>query len=79
MITPPCFRLLSNAIGRQVECKLLTPDEVQSLCPDLFVDDLQGGLHVPGDGVANPLEICLALAHLCKDLGVHVVPKCEVK
>ena len=37
-----------------------------------------GGLWVPGDGVANPWEICLALAQEAMDQGVQVVEKCKV-
>ncbi len=72
-------RMKSNAVGRQVDCHILTPSEIKDLCPLLKVDDLKGGLHVPGDGVANPLEICLGLVHLCHGLGVHVIPHCEVR
>ncbi len=58
---------------------MLTVDEIRSRLPHLNVEDLRGGLWVPGDGVADPLEICLALTHLAKEMGVHVVPQCEVK
>ncbi len=71
-------RMKSNAIGRQVDCHLLSVDEIRSRCPHINTEDLKGGLFVPGDGVADPIEICLALTHLAKDMGVHVVPQCEV-
>ena len=56
--------LKSESIAREVECDLVTPNDCKNLCPALEVSDLKGGLWVPGDGVANPYEICLALSHL---------------
>ncbi len=71
-------RMKSTAVGRQVECQILSVAEVAAHCPQMNTDDLKGGLWVPGDGVAEPIEICHALVHLAKDMGVHVVPECEV-
>ncbi len=68
----------SNAVGRQVDCELLNVDQIAKRCPYINTDDLKGGLWVPGDGVADPREICMALTHLSRDMGVHVVPQCEV-
>ena len=56
--------LKSESIAREVECDLVTPNDCKDLCPALEISDLKGGLWVPGDGVANPYEICLALSHL---------------
>ena len=47
-------------------------------CGLVNTGDLVGGLWVPGDGVANPWEICLALAQEAMDQGVQVVEKCKV-
>ena len=43
------------------------------------VSDLKGGLWVPGDGVANPYEICLALSHLAAQRGVKIVQNCKLE
>lgn len=51
---------------------------VKELCPLIRTDGLQGGLWVPEDGVANPVEICLALAILASKEGVRIVNDCEV-
>merc|ERR1719370_811128 len=68
------------AVGEQhgIEAKLLSPDEVKHYCGLVNTGDLVGGLWVPGDGVANPWEICLALAQEAMDQGVQVVEKCKV-
>jgi len=68
------------AVGEQhgIEAKLLSPAEVKHYCGLVNTGDLVGGLWVPGDGVANPWEICLALAQEAMDQGVQVVEKCKV-
>ncbi len=71
-------RLKSEAVGRGVECRLVEPPQITELCPLVRTDDLEGGLWVPGDCIANPLEICLALSLLAQQEGVKIVPKCEV-
>ena len=73
-------RLKSESIHQNVECELITDKEkLKDLCPLLRVDDLEGGLWVPGDGVANPYEICRALAALSSEMGVRMVDRCSVK
>ena len=34
---------------------------------------------IPGDGVANPYEICLALSHLAAQRGVKIVQNCKLE
>ena len=51
-------------MARKVDCELVTPNDCKQLCNAIEVSDLKGGLWIPGDGVANPYEICLALSHL---------------
>ena len=73
-------RLKSESIHENVECELVTSKEkLLELCPLLRVDDLEGGLWVPGDGVANPYEICRALAALSSEMGVKMVDQCSVE
>ncbi|QQP58139.1 Uncharacterized protein FKW44_003362, partial [Caligus rogercresseyi] len=54
----------AGAVSRGIDCSIVTPDWIKEKCPLLRVDDLEGGLWVPQDGVANTLEICLSLCHL---------------
>ena len=46
--------------------------QVKEYCGLVKTEDLLGGLWVPGDGVANPWEICLALGCEAIDEGVQV-------
>ena len=71
------FRLKSEALHQRVECEIITDREkLQEICPLIRVDDLEGGLWVPTDGVANPFEICQALSALCQEMGVRYVSQC---
>jgi glycine/D-amino acid oxidase-like deaminating enzyme len=52
-----------------IDCELVTPEEAKRLCPLIAVDDLQGGLWIPGDGVGDPYQICLSLISAAKEGG----------
>ena len=52
---------------------------MKDYCSLVKTDDLVGGLWVPGDGVANPHEICLALGIEAINKGVKVVEQCSVE
>ncbi len=71
-------RVKSTAVGRGVSCEVVDADKILSLFPKMRVDDLKGGLYVPEDAVADPVEICLALALLAHKEGVTLVPDCQV-
>ena len=53
--------------------------QVKQYCGLVHTEDLLGGLWVPGDGVANPHEICLALGCEAMERGVRVVEQCSVR
>jgi glycine/D-amino acid oxidase-like deaminating enzyme len=53
----------------KIDCDLVSPQEAQKLCPLIAVDDLQGGLWIPGDGVGDPYQICLSLISAAKEGG----------
>ncbi len=63
----------SESLIRDVYCELVDQDRIKELCPLIRTDDLQGGLWIPGDGVANPFEICLALSVLAHRAGAKIV------
>ena len=67
------FRMKSESLNRDVYCELVDQDRISELCPLIRTDDLQGGLWIPGDGVANPFEICLALSILAHKAGAKIV------
>ena len=41
-------------------------------------DDLQGALWLPGDGKANPADLCMSLAKGARNRGVKIVEGVEV-
>jgi glycine/D-amino acid oxidase-like deaminating enzyme len=49
---------------------LVSPEEIQNLCPLLYVDDLIGGLWIPGDGVGDPYQICRTLIQEAQQKGI---------
>ena len=72
-------RLKSEAHGRHIACEIVDgKDALLKHCPLIKVDDLVGGLWVPEDGVANPVEICFALALESHAEGVKFVQQCEL-
>lgn len=42
-------------------------------CPLLNIDDLKGGLWIPGDGVGDPYQTCISLVNEAKRLGTVLV------
>ncbi|KZC08438.1 Pyruvate dehydrogenase phosphatase regulatory subunit, mitochondrial [Dufourea novaeangliae] len=71
-------RMKAQSISRNIECHLVTPKQVQEICPLLRVDDLIGGLWIPHDGVGDPYQICLTLIGEAKKKGVKVFEDCKV-
>lgn len=62
------YRVLCSC--RDIECHLVTPSEAQELCPLLRVDDLIGGIWIPGDGVTDPYQTCLTLIDEARKKGI---------
>ena len=50
--------------------ELVTPHDIEQLIPWIRVDDLEGGILIPGDGSTNPTDTCMALAKGAKDNGM---------
>lgn len=71
-------RMKAQSVSREIECHLVTPSEALKLCPLLRVDDLVGGIWIPGDGVADPYQTCLALIDQAKKQGVKIYEKCRI-
>ena len=73
-------RLKSEALHQKIDCEVITDlDKLKEICPLIRVDDLEGALWVPTDGVANPFEICRALSALSQEMGVRMIQNCELK
>jgi len=61
-----------------VECHLISPQEVAERYPVMRTDDLQGGIWLPGDGKANPADLCMSLAKGARNRGVTIQEGIEV-
>ncbi len=51
---------------------IITPADVKDLVPLANVDDLVGGVHLPGDGITNPIDTTMALAKGARAKGVII-------
>ena len=67
---------LAHSFG--VECHLITPREVAERYPIMRTDDLHGGIWLPGDGKANPADLCMSLAKGARNRGVRIHEGIEV-
>ncbi|NDE42656.1 MAG: FAD-dependent oxidoreductase, partial [Betaproteobacteria bacterium] len=61
-----------------VECHLISPQEAGERYPVMRTDDLQGAIWLPGDGKANPADLCMSLAKGARNRGVRVQEGIEV-
>ena len=67
---------MANSFG--VECHVISAQEAGERYPILRTDDLQGGLWLPGDGKANPADLCMSLAKGARNRGVAIHEGVEV-
>lgn len=67
---------MANSFG--VECHLISPKEAGDRYPVMRTDDLQGAIWLPGDGKANPADLCMSLAKGARNRGVKIVEGIEV-
>ena len=67
---------MANSFG--VECHLISPQEAGDRYPVMRTDDLAGAIWLPGDGKANPADLCMSLAKGARQRGVKMVEGIEV-
>ena len=67
---------LARSFG--VEVQLITPKEAGELYPLMRTDDLHGAIWIPGDGKANPADLCMSLAKGARNRGAKLVEGIEV-
>ena len=67
---------LARSFG--VEVHEITPQEVGERAPLLRTDDLVGGIWIPGDGKANPADLCMSMAKGARQNGVKIFEDIEV-
>ena len=71
---------LPHAREHGLECRLLRGADVQRLFPGAATaKSWMGGLHTPGDGVAEPGMAAPAIANATKKLGASVITGCAVR
>lgn len=61
---------MAKAYG--VEAEMITPQRAQELWPVMQVDDVLGGVWLPGDGKANPTDLTQSLAKGARMGGAQV-------
>jgi glycine cleavage system T protein len=61
---------MARLFGLQVE--LLDREEIGGMVPLARVDDLVGGVYLPGDGVTNPVDTTRALAQGARSAGIVI-------
>ncbi|EJL82747.1 glycine cleavage system T protein (aminomethyltransferase) [Polaromonas sp. CF318] len=67
---------MANSFG--VECHEISPREAGDKYPIMRTDDLQGAIWLPGDGKANPADLCMSLAKGARNRGVKMLEGVEV-
>ncbi|XP_028034780.1 pyruvate dehydrogenase phosphatase regulatory subunit, mitochondrial [Bombyx mandarina] len=71
-------RMKSQSVSWSIDCDLVTPKKCHELFPMLNVEDVLGGLWIPGDGVGDPHLLCMSLMREATDKGVGVMEDCSV-
>ncbi len=66
------LRSRDHATRVGIESHIMTPQEVREYWPNLVVDDVLSGFHVPTNGQVNPLDVTVALAKGARQLGAKV-------
>jgi glycine cleavage system aminomethyltransferase T/glycine/D-amino acid oxidase-like deaminating enzyme len=67
---------MANSFG--VECHEISPQEAGDKYPIMRTDDLQGAIWLPGDGKANPADLCMSLAKGARKRGAKMAEGIEV-
>ena len=67
---------MANSFG--VECHEISSKEAGERYPVMRTDDLQGAIWLPGDGKANPADLCMSLAKGARNQGVKIHEGIEV-
>jgi len=66
-------RTAATAEAYDLECELISPERAKELYPILNIDDLIGGIWLPGDGTANPTDVTGSLAKGARDRGAQIL------
>ncbi|MFM8349891.1 MAG: NAD(P)/FAD-dependent oxidoreductase, partial [Actinomycetales bacterium] len=69
----------SMARGFGLPVEVISLDEVAALTPITRLEDVVGAVHLPGDGVTNPVDTTRALARGARALGARIVEHAPVQ
>jgi 4-methylaminobutanoate oxidase (formaldehyde-forming) len=72
------LRSASMARSFGLEVEPITPTQAREMWPLLQADDVVGGVHLPGDGQINPVDVTLALAKGARQRGARIIENAEV-
>ena len=67
---------MARVFGLQVD--IIDRDRIKELVPLARVDDLVGGVHLPNDGITNPIDTTQALAKGARARGVRIQENVKV-
>jgi 4-methylaminobutanoate oxidase (formaldehyde-forming) len=73
------LRAASMAKTFGLEVNAVSASEIKAYWPLLHVDDVIGGVHLPGDGQTNPIDTTMALIKGATRHGARVIEGIEVK
>lgn len=71
-------RTAASARAQGVDVDMVTAKEAGDLWPIMAIDDLQGGIWLPGDGKANPTDLTQSLAKGARNGGAKIVEGIQV-
>ncbi|HTX84578.1 MAG TPA: FAD-dependent oxidoreductase [Streptosporangiaceae bacterium] len=71
-------RTAATAQAYDIDCELISAAEAAARYPILNAADLEGGIWLPGDGRANPVDLTAALARGARQRGVSVRERVRV-
>jgi glycine cleavage system aminomethyltransferase T/glycine/D-amino acid oxidase-like deaminating enzyme len=72
------LRQASTARAFGVDVDILSPTDVLDYWPDISLDNVEGAVHIPGDGQTNPVDTTMALATGARRLGAQLLERQEV-
>ncbi len=72
------LRQASMARAFDVQVNELTPSDIKALYPHLDMRGVVSGVHLPGDGQADPANIALALAKGARQRGARIIEGVKV-
>ena len=71
-------RMKAHSVCRDIECSLLSPEDISKKYPYINTQGIQGGLWIPEDGVGDPHLICASLIDIATSQGVKIFENIQV-